>query len=141
MKKMVLGGMICLLALARGAYAQQSDPGSDKLAPSALSACEANRFTVVDKEMSTVYAQLVAKYKSNARFLQRLKQSQAIWFQYRDAQMAAVYYTENAPEEYGTGHPKCKAEEMMRLTAERTQELRKMLNPGAGNACAFVADK
>jgi uncharacterized protein YecT (DUF1311 family) len=128
---------IVLLAVARDASAQKSDPCFSKFTQSEMNSCEFAQYAKVDAELNSIYGKLIAKYKSDDEFLKKLKIAQESWLKFRDADLASLYHQENKPGAYGSVHPMCKAMELIRLTNERAKELKEMLNPEEGDVCAF----
>jgi uncharacterized protein YecT (DUF1311 family) len=130
---------LCLVVLlaARGASAQKSDPCFSKQTQSEMNSCEFAQYAKVDTELNSVYRKLIAKYKSDGEFVEKLRIAQESWLKFRDADLASLYYQENIPGAYGSVHPMCKALELIRLTNERVMELKEMLNPEEGDVCAF----
>jgi uncharacterized protein YecT (DUF1311 family) len=104
-----------------------------------MNVCEAEQYAKADAELNAVYRQLISKYKSDAELVQRLRRAQESWLKFRDADLASFYYQESKPGVYGSAHAMCKSLALIRLTVERTRELKMMLNPEEGDVCAFEA--
>ncbi len=77
-----------------------------------------------DRELNTVYQQILRQYKSDATFISRMKASQRIWIQFRDAEMLARYPVKNGRVEYGSVFPMCWATHLEELTKARTAQLK-----------------
>lgn len=132
----VILGLV-VMSTARGVAAQEKDPCLDMHASQAgLNMCEADQYATVDAELNAVYKQLISKHKSDARFVKKLRLAQESWLKFRDAHLASFYYQEGKPGVYGSVHPMCRSMELTTLTAERTKELKEMLNPEEGDVCA-----
>jgi uncharacterized protein YecT (DUF1311 family) len=128
---------IFVFALPRNAFAQKSDPCLSKQTQYEMNSCELSQYAKVDTELKSIYGKLIAKYKSNDEFVNKMKIAQESWLKFRDADLASLYYQEKIPGAYGSVHPMCKALELIRLTNERVKELKEMLNPEEGDVCAF----
>jgi uncharacterized protein YecT (DUF1311 family) len=128
---------IFVLAVARNASAQKSDPCFSKHTQSEMNSCEFAQYAKVDAELNSVYRKLIAKYKSDDEFVKKLRIAQESWLKFRNDDLASLYYQENIPGAYGSVHPMCKALDLIRLTDERVKELKEMLNPEEGDVCAF----
>jgi uncharacterized protein YecT (DUF1311 family) len=81
-------------------------------------------YRAADRELNTVYQQILQDYKSDAAFTGRIKASQRIWIQFRDAELLARYPAKDARLEYGSAYPMCWSIYMTDLTKERTKQLR-----------------
>lgn len=80
-----------------------------------------------DKNLNTVYQQILIKYKSNKLFVENLKKSQRIWITFRDAEMDTKY--PNYPNYYyGSIQPTCRAIYLTELTESRIKNLTIWLN-------------
>jgi len=129
--------IIIVLSVTRDASAQKSDPCLSKRTQSEMNSCEFAQYAIVDAELNSVYKKLIAKYKSDDEFIKKLRIAQESWLKFRDADLSSLYYRENVPGAYGSVHPMCKALQLIRLTSERVEELKEMLNPEEGDVCAF----
>jgi uncharacterized protein YecT (DUF1311 family) len=138
-KIFALGFVILGLLVARGASAQESDPCLGMQSQAEMNACAADQYAKADAELNAVYRQLIAKYKSDAEFVGRLRLAQESWLRFRDADVTCFYYQKDKVAAYGSVYPTCRSRAMTHLTAERTKELKQMLDPQEGDVCAFVA--
>jgi len=139
-KVIVLGSVIFSLVSildARNAATQEKDPCLNAQTQLALNDCAADQYAKADDELNAVYKQLIAKHKSDAVFVKKLRFAQESWLKFRDAHLASLYYQEGIPGVYGSVHPMCKSEVLTALTVERTKVLKEMLNPVEGDVCAF----
>lgn len=107
--------LLALLALPGRPFAQtQGDSNAEA----------DNKFRTADRELNAVYQQILKEYRSDAAFITRIKASQRIWIQFRDAEMLARYPAKDARLEYGSAYPMCWSIYMTDLTRERTKQLR-----------------
>ncbi|TDE00065.1 lysozyme inhibitor LprI family protein [Flavobacterium sandaracinum] len=90
-----------------------------------------------DKELNTVYQQILKDYKRDSKFILKLKEVQKAWIKFRDAEMNALFPEENKQLEYGSMFPLCWSIELTKLTKERTKKLKVWLNGiEEGDGCA-----
>lgn len=89
-------------------------------------------YDAIDKEMLDVIEVIETENKSNIKFLERFRNEQIYWIQYKDRRMRALY-----PEDWDLYYRKnygkqvfnaCKCKELIRMTDERVTELRIYLN-------------
>lgn len=126
---------LIVLLIARGA-AQENDPCPKMQMQGEMNSCETDQYAKADAELNAVYRQLIAKHKSDAEYIRKLRYAQASWLKFRDAHLASYYYQEGKPGVYGSVHPMCRSLLLIRLTVERTTELKEILNPEEGDVCA-----
>ena len=79
-----------------------------------------------DKELNSVYKNILAEYKADTIFVENLKKSQRIWVKFRDAELE-MKYPKRKPGFYGTIHPICRAMYLEELTEIRTKTLKHWL--------------
>jgi uncharacterized protein YecT (DUF1311 family) len=94
---------------------------------SEMNACAAEEFHAADAELNEVYSSIVKEHANNALFLKRLKTSQRLWIQLRDADLAAQFPLapgQSAQVEYGSIYPLEFAAAKTELTRERIRYLR-----------------
>jgi uncharacterized protein YecT (DUF1311 family) len=125
--------------VARNASAQENDPCLRMQSQAEMNDCEAEQYAKVDAELNSVYKQLTSKYKSDPQLVKALKLAQESWLRFRDADLASFYYQKDKLGAYGSVYPTCRSRAVIRLTVERTKELKQMLNPKEGDVCAFAA--
>jgi uncharacterized protein YecT (DUF1311 family) len=78
---------------------------------------------------------LLRKYKDDAVFLQRVKEAQRLWLEFRDAELAAQFPIakgESPQLQYGSMYPMCYANAKAALTRQRTEQLEDLLKSGKG---------
>ena len=92
------------------------------------------RLRAADAEMKKVIGELESKANGRPKALEVLRNAQAGWEKYRDAQLRAMW---PFPETtwYGSVNPMCFADVKAEMTRVRTRELRAMLNPTETDAC------
>ena len=127
------------LLVARGVSAQENDPCLGMQSQAEMNACAADQYAKADAELNAVYKQLMAKYKSDAEFVAKLRLAQENWLKFRDADLTCFYYQKDKVAAYGSVYPTCRSRALTHLTVERTNELKQMLNPEEGDVCAFRA--
>ena len=88
-----------------------------------------------EAELKRVFGELGAGATDDAEAREKLRRAQSAWETYRDAQLQALWPSPD-PAAYGTVHPMCVAIAKAELTRARTRELRAMLEPREGDACA-----
>jgi len=82
-----------------------------------------NDFLKADKELNSVYQNIINEYKSDINFIKNLKASQKIWIQFRDAEMK-VKFPETEDGYYGSVFPMCWSSYLEDLTKERIKKLK-----------------
>ncbi|NSL89407.1 DUF1311 domain-containing protein [Chitinophaga sp. Mgbs1] len=88
-----------------------------------------------DKELNTVYQQIVKDYAANKNFLTHLKDAQKVWIQLRDAQVKMMF--PESAKFYGSVFPMCKSNYLTELTHQRIETLRTWLSPHQeGDVCS-----
>lgn len=73
-----------------------------------------------DKNLNSIYREILAEYKADTGFIKNLKISQNIWIKFRDAEVK-VKYPDNGS--YGSIHPMCVSMYLESLTLDRTKTL------------------
>ncbi|WP_287130426.1 lysozyme inhibitor LprI family protein [Candidatus Cyanaurora vandensis] len=87
-----------------------------------------------DTELNKVYGQILRDYKADTLFIEKLKQAQRAWLQYRDAHLAALYPGD--PSQYGSVNSMCQCQVLEQLTANRVTELKQWLQGVEGDVCS-----
>jgi len=85
-----------------------------------------------DKELNSVYQQILIKSKSDTAFIKNLKASQRIWIKFRDAELK-VRFPDREPEYYGSMYPMCVSMYLEKLTKERIATLNEFLDGSIKN--------
>jgi uncharacterized protein YecT (DUF1311 family) len=127
------------LLVTRGTSAQENDPCLGMQSQAAMNACEADQYAKADAELNAIYQQLISRYKTDAKFVAKLRLAQESWLNFRDADLTCFYYQKDKVAAYGSVYPTCRSRALTHLTLERTNELKQMLNPEEGDVCAFRA--
>lgn len=117
--------LVCQLALAE---IQHSDCDKTAKSQADINECSSEKFNDADEELNSVYKDIVKKYEKNPEFLNKLKNSQRAWLKFRDAELDALFPA-TEPGYYGSAKGMCVGEWLMIITAERTKQLKKWLNP------------
>jgi len=93
-------------------------------------------FQKADKELNSVYQNILKEYKSDTAFIKNLKIAQKIWIQFRDAEMKARY-PDREDGYYGSIQPMCWSSYLTELTEDRITKLKIWLaGIEEGDACA-----
>jgi len=125
--------IVAVLILSLPAASQEALP--HELTQAGMNEAAAERLRSAEQDMNRAIESLVARAGSNADAIAKLRKAQAAWEAYRDAQLATLW---PFPERtwYGSVYPMCVADVRSELTEARTKELRSMLAPEEGDACA-----
>lgn len=86
------------------------------------------KYQQADRELNTIYSQILKEYKTDTAFIRRIKIAQRLWIQWRDAEMKAVFPAKNERLEYGSVFPMCYSMQLTDLTNERTKKLKVWIN-------------
>jgi uncharacterized protein YecT (DUF1311 family) len=98
-------------------------------------ACDA--YKKADAEMNRAYQKILAEYKTDAQFIQKLKLAQRAWIAFRDAHVVSIYPATDKRAEYGSINPMCQCKILEELTTARTRMLREWIDGvEEGDACA-----
>jgi uncharacterized protein YecT (DUF1311 family) len=76
-----------------------------------------------DKELDSVYHQILREYRGDTAFIRNLKNAQRVWILFRDAEMKAIF-PDRLDGYYGSVQPMCWAMELTGLTQERIKKLK-----------------
>ena len=87
-----------------------------------------------DAQLKATYAQVLAKHSDDALFATRFKAAQQTWVSFRDAEIRAIYPSQDALN--GTTLPMCSCAERTKLTQERVKQLQTWLKKNEGDVCA-----
>jgi uncharacterized protein YecT (DUF1311 family) len=105
-----------------------------------LNACAASELTKADQQLNTVWKTIQVKYKDQPVFLEKLKASQKLWLQFRDAEVAAHFPLgkgEDAGTQYGSAYPMCVSQLQTELMQQRIEQLQAWLKGAQeGDVCA-----
>lgn len=129
---------IALPVCAFGADAQASC--YDAPSQAGLNACASSEYAKADQQLNKVWKAILAKYKDQPVFLEKLKASQKLWLQFRDAEVDAHFplgKDEDAATQYGSVYSMCVSQLQTRLTQQRIQQLQAWLDGAQeGDVCA-----
>jgi len=104
---------------------------------SEMNASESNNYKIADKELNSVYNQILTDYKDNVAFIMKLKASQLQWIKFRDTEVEMKFPEADKQASYGTMFPMCQTGYLALLTKERTKKLKEWLKPRAhGEGCS-----
>jgi uncharacterized protein YecT (DUF1311 family) len=138
-----LPAWLFLLALAFpvSAFAGEPQPSCyDSPSQAGLNACAAGEAAKADQQLNQVWKAIQAKYKDQPAFLEKLKTSQRLWLQFRDAEIDAHFpigKDEDAATLYGSVYSMCVSQLQASLTQQRIQQLQAWLNGAQeGDVCA-----
>jgi uncharacterized protein YecT (DUF1311 family) len=136
MKFLLLSLVLIVLPLSVSAQEPtgSANPCFEKASSQAeLNTCASDAFSKADAELNQVYQQLLKKYAGDNGLVRRLRLAQQAWLRFRDANVGALYPEPESGQ--GSVNPMCRAMEMARLTMERTEDLKRLLNPREGDVC------
>lgn len=94
-----------------------------------------DEYTKADKQLNTIYNQILKEYKQDTAFISNMKKSQRFWIQFRDAEMKMMY-PDREPGYYGSIQPLCWYEYKKELTEERIEKLKQWLNGREEDSCS-----
>ena len=94
-------------------------------------------YQAAEKELGDVYAAVLARYAQDKAFVAKLKRAQQAWLAYRDAELAALYPSQDKQADYGSMYETCYCSEQRQMTEQRTEVLKQWLTGvEEGNVCA-----
>ncbi len=90
-----------------------------------------------DKELNTVYEQVLKKYKHSPKLIKNLKMAQRLWVELKLAELSVKFpdIDSDPYESYGDQFPQCYYTYQTRLVQTRINELRRWLEDSAGIGC------
>ncbi len=80
-------------------------------------------FKKADADLNKTYKKILAEYKSDKVFLEKLKKAQKAWLTYRDAHIESIYPEEDKTY-YGSVYGMCYCGAKQELTEQRTKMLK-----------------
>jgi uncharacterized protein YecT (DUF1311 family) len=133
--------ILCVLFLLALPVATSSQGPKTPCVEKATTQSEINAYATedlkrADTELNQLYQQILKKYATDQVFIQKLRLAEEAWVKFREAHMAALD-SELDPSSMGSVYPMCKAMEITRLTNERVEDLKRILNHPEGDVCAF----
>ena len=93
-------------------------------------------FSKADARLNKVYQQVLAEYRRDKIFIEKLRAAQRAWLAFRDAHLESIY---PAPDRrtYGSVNPTCRCVILVELTEERTKTLQRWIDGTIeGDGCA-----
>jgi len=84
------------------------------------------RYLNADKELNSIYNQILIEYQNDTNFIEKLKSSQRLWIKFRDAELE-MKFPEPDKRYYGSMYPMCVSGYLEQLTTERTKKLKEWL--------------
>lgn len=142
MAKMLVSGLVLAGWLVTGVSmaASKADDCSQIFGQMPLNECYARQFSRADAELNAVWKKIQAKYADQPVFLEKLKTSQRLWVQFRDAEVQATFPVDSHEDprvQYGSVYPMCESMLQTQLTLQRIQQLKVWLDgTDGGDACA-----
>lgn len=121
----------CSMVISTHSHAQSNTP--DRTTHAAVS----HNYQIADTELNRVYQEVRTRYKDNPDFLQKLKKSQRLWIQFRNAEVAMRYPAKDKFNVYGSIYPICAKTLLTELTKARIKTLRQWLDGTVeGDVCS-----
>ncbi len=87
-------------------------------------------YKLADTAINEVYNKILKEYKSDKVFIRNLKESQALWIKFRDAEVKLKFHDYNSKA--GSTRTMCQLFLLKDLTEARTSELKKMARSRGG---------
>lgn len=92
-------------------------------------------YKLADTAINEVYNKILKEYKSDKVFIRNLKESQALWIKFRDAEVKLKFHDYSSKA--GSTRTMCQLFLLKDLTEARTSELKKWLEGAEkGDVCA-----
>ncbi len=88
-----------------------------------------NKYEKIDQELNEIYNQILIDYQEDSLFLTKLKDSQNLWMQFRDAEIEMKYPKPNKRGYYGSMYPLCANSLSEKITNQRISTLEQWLKP------------
>jgi uncharacterized protein YecT (DUF1311 family) len=92
-------------------------------------------FKKSDAQLNQAYKKILAARASDKVFVQKFKSAQRAWIAFRDAELKALYPSDQ-PGFYGSSLPMCQCAVLARLTDDRARQLQGWLTGHEGDVCA-----
>jgi uncharacterized protein YecT (DUF1311 family) len=101
-----------------------------------MNAETAAEFNAADKQLNSIYQEILSGYADDEAFIASLKEAQRCWIAFRDAQLK-MKYPDREPGYYGSILPSCEAMYLTELTQERIKTLQVWIDGvQEGDVCA-----
>lgn len=99
----------------------------------------ATEFKAADKELNSIYQQILQDYADDDVFIANVKEAQRCWIVFRDAQLK-MKYPDREPGYYGSIQPVCEMTYLAELTQDRIKALNVWIDGvEEGDTCAGTA--
>jgi uncharacterized protein YecT (DUF1311 family) len=93
-------------------------------------------FKKADADLNKTYKKILAEYKDDKVFLEKLKKTQKAWLTYRDAHIESIYPEEDKSY-YGSVYGMCYCTAKQELTEQRTKILKQwVIGVKEGDVCS-----
>jgi uncharacterized protein YecT (DUF1311 family) len=101
-----------------------------------MNAETAGEFQAADKQLNSIYQEILSNDADDEAFIASLKEAQRCWIAFRDAQLK-MKYPDREPGYYGSILPSCEAMYLAELTQERIKTLQVWIDGvQEGDVCA-----
>lgn len=91
----------------------------------ALNDCTYSDERTADAELNRTYQQVIKKYSNEPEFIEKLREAQRIWIEFREAELKMKFPPK--PGLYGSSEAMCEGDYRTQLIRERTKQLKKWL--------------
>lgn len=119
--------LFCILSFTLSSFSQT---------PTEINQIENEEYMKADANLNRVYKQILSDYKTNSKFIEKLRSSQRLWIKFRDAELEMKFPEEDKRLNYGSMYPMCATNYLAELTKQRTTTLKKWLKPTTeGESC------
>ena len=120
--------MIVFLCFTFSTFGDEANTCLEKaFTQSEMNNCHGIDFKKADTELNSVYKLIQLAYSDNEEFLIKLKKSQRIWIQLRDANIEMAFPLKDKRYEYGSVYPTCSLGMKTDETLERVEFLKQWL--------------
>ena len=120
-------------ALAAGTIALPAHTKADT--QNSMTAASCAQYQKAQQQLAQVYSQVRKMHAADTVFIARLEAAEQAWANFRDAEIKAVYPSQDASE-YGSSQPMCQCSLLTQLTQQRILQLQAWLKPSEGDVCA-----
>jgi len=130
--------LLSLLVSCPLAAAPQKDCYDTAKSQGELTECSKADFIKADAQMNQAYEQLRRRYASDQNEIKPITSAQSAWLSFRDAQVEASF-PKSLVNQFGSVFDMCRYIELTRLTKQRIEDLRRMLDRQEGDVCLPLA--
>lgn len=103
-KCLAIAMLLCTGAVS-SAYAATDSCLSKATTQTAMNVCASRTAAAADRQLQTLYQQVLAAAKNDPVALKKLRAEEAAWAAYRDAYIAATYPAADKQQMYGSSYP------------------------------------